>query len=136
MLFLRFLSPVADGFISSSRLSPRLWSQSLSFERKHQSSKQWPKRPRSRSPLEVVSIYFASFRCKLHCPCRITRTTTFLSSYLDVLAGDSGPHLLAKLTPRLQPASHHRPFRTIRSRPRYASSRSHDSQLCRFYPPL
>jgi hypothetical protein len=89
MLFLSFLSPVAHGFISSSRLSPRLWSQSLSFERKHQSSKQWPKRPRSRSPLEVVSIYIASFRCKLHCPCRITRTTTYLSSFLDVLAGDS-----------------------------------------------
>jgi hypothetical protein len=89
MLFLSFLNPVADGFISSSRLSPRLWSQSLSFERKHQSSKQWPKRPRSRSPLEVVSIYIASFRCKLHCPCRITRTTTYLSSFLDVLAGDS-----------------------------------------------
>ena len=89
MLFLSFLSPMADGFISSSRLSPRLWSQSLSFERKHQSSKQWPKRPRSRSPLEVVSIYIASFRCKLHCPCRITRTTTYLSSFLDVLAGDS-----------------------------------------------
>src|SRR6266550_2334491 len=87
MLFLSFLSPVADGFISSSRLSPRLWSQSLSFERKHQSSKQWPKRPRSRSPLEVVSIYIASFRCKLHCPCRITRTTTYLSSALDVLLG-------------------------------------------------
>ncbi len=89
MLFLSFLSPVAHGFISSSRLSPRLWLQSLSFERKHQSSKQWPKRPRSRSPLEVVSIYIASFRCKLHCPCRITRTTTYLSSFLDVLAGDS-----------------------------------------------
>jgi hypothetical protein len=89
MLFLSFLSPVADGFISSSRLSPRLWSQSLSFERKHQSSKLWPKRPRLRSPLEVVSIYIASFRCKLHCPCRITRTTTYLSSFLDVLAGDS-----------------------------------------------
>ena len=89
MLFLSFLSPMADGFISSSRLSPRLWSQSLSFERKHQSSKQWPKRPRSRSPLEVVSIYIASFRCKLHCPCRITRTTTYLSSFLDVLTGHS-----------------------------------------------
>src|SRR5215208_1592649 len=89
MLFLSFLSPVANGFISSSRLSLRLWSQSLSFERKHQSSKQWPKRPRSGSPLEVVSIYLASFRCKLHCPCRITRTTTFLSSFLDVLAGVS-----------------------------------------------
>ena len=89
MLFLSFLSPMADGFISSSRLSPRLWSQSLSFERKHQSSKQWPKRPRSRSPLEVVSIYLASFRCKLHCPCRITRTTTYLSSSLDVLLGGS-----------------------------------------------
>lgn len=63
---------MADGFISSSRLSLRLWSQSLSFERKHQSSKQWPKRPRSSSPLEVVSIYLASFRCKLHCACRIT----------------------------------------------------------------
>src|SRR6266480_4907680 len=87
MLFLSFLSPVADGFTSSSRLSPRLWSQSLSFEHKHQSSKQWPKRPRSRSPLEVVSIYIASFRCKLHCPCRITRTTTYLSSALDVLLG-------------------------------------------------
>src|SRR5512132_1133990 len=72
MLFLSFLSPVADGFISSSRLSPRLWLQSLSFERKHQSSKQWPKRPQLSSPLEVVSIYLASFRCKLHCPCRIT----------------------------------------------------------------
>src|SRR6266478_2597323 len=83
MLFLSFLSPMADGFISSSRLSPRLSSQSLSFERKHQSSKQWPKQPRSRSPLEVVSIYIASFRCKLHCPCRITRTTTYLSSFLD-----------------------------------------------------
>ena len=31
------------------------------------------KRPRSRSPLELVSIYLASFRCKWHCPCRITR---------------------------------------------------------------
>src|SRR5436189_6042986 len=87
MLFISFFSPVADGFISSSRLSLRLWGQSLSFEHKHQSSKQWPKRPRSRSPLEVVSIYIASFRCKLHCPCRITRTTTYLSSALDVLPG-------------------------------------------------
>jgi hypothetical protein len=95
MLFFTFLSPVADRFISSNRLSLRLWSQSLSFERKHQSSKQWPERPRSRSLLEVVSIYLASFRCKLHCACRITRTTTFLSSALDVslanlvLAGSS-----------------------------------------------
>ena len=95
MLFFTFLSPVADRFISSSRLSLRWWSQSLFFERKHQSSKQWPERPRSRSPLEVVSIYLASFRCKLHCACRITRTTTFLSSALDVslanvvLAGNS-----------------------------------------------
>src|SRR6266481_3205088 len=106
MLFLSFLSPVADGFISSSRLSPRLWSQSLSFERKHQSSKQWPKWPRSRSPLEVVSIYIASFRCKLHCPCRITRTTTYLSSALDVLPGGSprNPHpkLPALKTPNLE----------------------------------
>src|SRR5262249_56737513 len=45
--FLNFFSPLADRFISSNRLSPRWWSQSLSFERKHQSSKQWPKRPRS-----------------------------------------------------------------------------------------
>src|SRR6266404_4623407 len=102
MLFLSFLSPVADGFISSSRLSPRLWSQSLSFERKHQSSKQWTKRPRSRSPLEVVSIYIASFRCKLHCPCRITRTTTYLSSFLDVLAGDS----IQNTKPSLRSESH------------------------------
>src|SRR4029077_14579667 len=47
------------------------------------------KRPRSRSLLEVVSIYIASFRCKLHCPCRITRTTTYLSSALDVLPDGS-----------------------------------------------
>ena len=84
MLFLSFLSPVVNRFISSNRSSLRWWSPSLSFERKHQSSKQWPKRPRSGSPLEVVSIYIASFRCKMHCPCRITRTTTYLSSALDV----------------------------------------------------
>ena len=72
MLFLSFLSPMADRFISNSRLSLRWWSHSLSFERKHRSSKQWPKPPRSRSLLEVVSIYLASFRCKLHCACRIT----------------------------------------------------------------
>src|SRR6266404_4882822 len=148
MLFLSFLSPVADGFISSSRLSPRLWSQSLSFERKHQSSKQWTKRPRSRSPLEVVSIYIASFRCKLHCPRRITRTTTYLSSSLDVLAGDSirmrqafaplritrSTQMCFKITPRLQPAYPRSPFQTIRSHPRYASSRSHDSRRYRFCP--
>ena len=188
MLFLSFLSPVADGFISSSRLSPRLWSQSLSFERKHQSSKQWPKRPRSRSSLEVVSIYLASFRCKLHCPCRITHgqqrfcqvlwmycpaiqsrptkpnsrvmlskakrswpidgdgapratssapDTTRASRLQSRTARRSGCHVRrgeVRVTPRLQPAYPRRPFRTIRSRPRYASSRSRDSQPCRLCP--
>ena len=33
------------GFISSIRSFPRLWSRSLFFERKHRSSKQWPKWP-------------------------------------------------------------------------------------------
>ena len=100
MLFLSFLSPVEDGFTSNSRLSLRLWSQSLSFEHKHQSSKRWPKRPRSGSPLEVVSIYIASFRCKLHCPCRITRTTTDLSSPLDV--SPAKPSFMRRLeTPHL-----------------------------------
>ena len=36
----------------------------------------------------MFQFYFASFRCKLHCPCRITRETTFLSSPLDVLPAD------------------------------------------------
>src|SRR5215467_13570239 len=72
MLFLSFLSPVASRFTSNNRSSPHWWWSSLSFEHKHRSSKQWPKRPRSGSPLEVVSIYLASFRCKLHCACRIT----------------------------------------------------------------
>lgn len=35
--------------------------------------------------------YLASFRCKLHCACKITRTTTFLSSSLDVLGGNVQP---------------------------------------------
>ena len=86
--FSNFFKPITNwrpGFISSSRSFPRLWSLSpFRVEHKHQSLKQWPKRPRSESPLKC-SIYFASFRCKLHCPCKITRTTTFLSSPLDVL---------------------------------------------------
>src|SRR5215475_3866163 len=112
MLFLSFLSPVANRFTSSNRLSRRWWSQSLSFERKHQSSKRWPKRPRSRSLLEVVSIYLASFRCKLHCPCRITRETTFLSSPLDVLPPPL-PEAQRALKSQLQRACPRRPFRTI-----------------------
>jgi len=39
MLFFTFLSPVAQRFISSNRLSLRSWSWFLSFESKHQSSK-------------------------------------------------------------------------------------------------
>ena len=86
MLFFTFLSrhELAAWPILSSRSFPRLWWWSLSVAHKRQRLKQWPIRPRSESPL-IVSIYFASFRCKLHCPCKITRTTTFLSSPLDVL---------------------------------------------------
>src|SRR5262245_31291326 len=131
MLFFTFLSLVADRFISSSRLFLRWWSSSLSFESKHRSSKQWPKRPRSRSPLEVVSIYLASFRCKLHCACRITRTTTFLSSALDVSPANV---VLTEFTLRSQPACPHRRARTIRSRRHSASSHSHGSQPYRSCP--
>jgi hypothetical protein len=86
MLFFTFLSrhELAAWPILSSRSFPRLWWWSLSVAHKRQRLKQWPIRPRSESPLRI-SIYFASFRCKLHCPCKITRTTTFLSSPLDVL---------------------------------------------------
>ena len=86
MLFFTFLSrhELAAWPILSSRSFPRLWWWSLSVAHKRQMLKQWPIRPRSESPLKC-SIYFASFRCKLHCPCKITRTTTFLSSPLDVL---------------------------------------------------
>ena len=86
MLFFTFLSrhELAAWPILSSWSFPRLWWWSLSVAHKRQRLKQWPIRPRSESPL-IVSIYFASFRCKLHCPCKITRTTTFLSSPLDVL---------------------------------------------------
>src|SRR6266542_2124675 len=77
--FLNFFESIANwvaGLILRSQSFPRLWSQSLCVERKHQNSKQWPKRPRSRSPLKV-SIYLASFRSKLHCPFRITRKQRF-----------------------------------------------------------
>src|SRR4029077_16122807 len=90
--------------ILSSRSFPRLWWWSLSVAHKRQRLKQWPIRPRSESPL-IVSIYFASFRCKLHCPCKITRTTTFLSSPLDVFAGRLArkSHILQVLkTPNLE----------------------------------
>src|SRR5215813_6446096 len=131
MLFLSFLSPVASRFISNNRSSPHWWWSSLSFEHKHRSSKQWPKRPRSGSPLEVVSIYLASFRCKLHCACRITRTTTFLSSALDVSPANL---VLTEFTLRSQPAYPHRRARTIRSRRHSASSHSHGSQPYRSCP--
>ena len=77
--FLNFFESIANwvaGLILRSQSFPRLWSQSLCVERKHQNSKQWPKWPRSRSPLKV-SIYLASFRSKLHCPFRITRKQRF-----------------------------------------------------------
>ena len=74
MLFSTFLNVSQPGtsLILNSRSCPRPWSLSPYVEHKHQNSKQWPKRPRSGSPLKVVSIYIASFRCKLHRPCRIT----------------------------------------------------------------
>jgi hypothetical protein len=75
------------GFISSIRSFPRLWSRSLSFERKHQSSKQWPKRPLSGSPLKI-SIYLASFRRKLQVPVQNHTEATFLLRSLDVLLPD------------------------------------------------
>ena len=45
-LFERGHNRVPDS-TSSNRSCPRPWSLSLSFERKHQNSKQWPKQPQS-----------------------------------------------------------------------------------------
>jgi hypothetical protein len=66
------------GFTSRNRSFPRLWSRFPFFERKHQSSKQWPKQPQPKLLLQI-SNYLASFRRKLQYPFGIIRKQRFSS---------------------------------------------------------